>query len=98
MEMSGQLHVPAAIPPRIEPPLFIGKGVGWTSGSVWNGVNRKMSCPYRESIMDCSITQHMIPAFVAASYSEVSSGEQLCQWSSFFDVSEADYLHLQGSM
>jgi hypothetical protein len=31
MEVSGQLHAPAALPPGNEPPITIGQEVGWAS-------------------------------------------------------------------
>jgi len=33
--VSGQLHVPAALPPRKEPPEPIGKEVGWVPEPAW---------------------------------------------------------------
>jgi hypothetical protein len=33
LEVSGQLHAPAALPPGKEPPVPIGQEVGWTSGA-----------------------------------------------------------------
>jgi hypothetical protein len=40
MEVSGQLHVPAALPPGKEPPVSTGYEAGWAPGMVrtlWNG-------------------------------------------------------------
>jgi hypothetical protein len=91
MEVSGQLHVPSAIPPRIEPLLIIVKGVGWAPGPLRNGVeNRKIFCPYRESIPDCSIAQRMVSS-VRGRIVEGSllreTAVSMC--SSFCDVSQA---------
>jgi hypothetical protein len=35
MEVSGQLHTPADLPPGKEPPVPTGQEVGWAPESVW---------------------------------------------------------------
>jgi len=35
MEVSSQLYSPAALPPRIYSPLFIGWEAGWAPNQVW---------------------------------------------------------------
>jgi hypothetical protein len=35
MEMSGQLHIPATLPPEKEPLIPTGEETGWTPEPVW---------------------------------------------------------------
>jgi hypothetical protein len=35
LEVSGQLHAPAALPPEKEPPILIGEEAGWAPEPVW---------------------------------------------------------------
>jgi hypothetical protein len=57
MEVSGQFHVPAASPPRKEPPVPIGQEAGWTPEPVWTTWRRENSCPHRDSNSDRSVVQ-----------------------------------------
>jgi hypothetical protein len=57
LEVSGQLHAPAALPPRKEPPVPIGEEVGWTSEPVWKSWRRENSWPHRDSNSDFSVVQ-----------------------------------------
>jgi hypothetical protein len=41
MDVSGQLHVPAALPPRKEPPVIMGWETGWALKPVWTLWRRK---------------------------------------------------------
>jgi hypothetical protein len=43
LEVSGQLHAPAALPPGKEPRVPIGEDVGWTSEPVWTIWRRENS-------------------------------------------------------
>jgi hypothetical protein len=51
--VSGQLHVPAALPPGKERPVPIGYEIGWTPEPVWTTWRR----PYRDSYSDPSAVQ-----------------------------------------
>jgi hypothetical protein len=42
MEVSGQLHTPAALPPGKEPPVPIAQEAGWASEPVWT------RCPWEK--------------------------------------------------
>jgi hypothetical protein len=42
LEVSGQLHAPAALPPGKEPPVPIGYEVGWTSAGLDDLEKRKL--------------------------------------------------------
>jgi hypothetical protein len=55
MEVSGQLRVPAALPPRKQRPVPIEKEAGWVAEPVWN--TRENSRPYRDSNSDPSVVQ-----------------------------------------
>jgi hypothetical protein len=57
MEVSGQLHAPAAFHPWKDPQVPIGQEVGWTSEPVWTIWRRKNSWPYRDSNSDPSVVQ-----------------------------------------
>jgi hypothetical protein len=43
LEVSGQLHFPAALSPGHEPSVYTGQEVGWTSESVWTTWSRENS-------------------------------------------------------
>jgi hypothetical protein len=43
MEVSGQLHAPAALPLEKEPPVLIGYEVGWAPEPAWRLWNREKS-------------------------------------------------------
>jgi len=50
VEVSGQLHAPAVIPPEKEPPVHFGLEVGWDPELVWTRWRgEKSPCPCRES-------------------------------------------------
>jgi hypothetical protein len=38
MEVSGQIHAPAALPPGKEPLVTTGKEAGWAPDPVWTAV------------------------------------------------------------
>jgi hypothetical protein len=42
MELIGQLHAPAALPPGKEPPVPIGQEVEWAPEPVWMLCRREM--------------------------------------------------------
>jgi hypothetical protein len=51
MEVSGQLHAPAALPPGKDPPVPNGQEAGWAPESFWTQLRRdkkKHYCPCRE--------------------------------------------------
>jgi hypothetical protein len=48
MEVSGELHAPAALPPEKEPPVSIGQEAGWAPKPVWTLWTREKS--YRKAI------------------------------------------------
>jgi hypothetical protein len=43
MEVNGQFHAPAALPPGKEPGLPIGREAGWAPGLVWTLCRRRKS-------------------------------------------------------
>jgi hypothetical protein len=43
LEVTGQLHAPAALPPGKEPPVTIGKEAGWAPEPVWTTWRRENS-------------------------------------------------------
>jgi hypothetical protein len=45
MEVSGQLHAPAALPPGKEPLVPIGYEAGWAPEPVWMRLRKKNSNP-----------------------------------------------------
>jgi hypothetical protein len=45
MEVSGQLHVPAALPLGKEPTVPTGQEAGWAPEPVWTLWRREKSCP-----------------------------------------------------
>jgi hypothetical protein len=45
MKVSGQLHAPAALPPREELPVHIGEEVGWTREPVWTTWRKFLTLP-----------------------------------------------------
>jgi hypothetical protein len=55
LEVSGQLHAPAALPPGKVPTVLIGYEAGWAVESVWTTWRRENYCPYRDSISDPSV-------------------------------------------
>jgi hypothetical protein len=57
MELSGQLHAPAALPPGKEPVIRIGYEVGWTPEPVWTTWGSKNSYPHRDLNSDPSVVQ-----------------------------------------
>jgi hypothetical protein len=57
LEVSGQLHAQAALPPGKEPSVPIGEEVRWTSEPVWTIWKRENSWPYRDSNSDLSVVQ-----------------------------------------
>jgi hypothetical protein len=57
MEVSGQLHVPAALPPGKEPLVPTGQEVGWTPEPVWMIWRRGNSWPYQDLNSDPSVVQ-----------------------------------------
>jgi hypothetical protein len=55
--MSGQLHPPAALPPKKEIPVPIGYGSEWDPETYWMTWRGEKSCPYRDSNFDISAVQ-----------------------------------------
>jgi hypothetical protein len=49
MEVSDQLHVPVALPPRKESDVPIGYEVGWASEAVWTLWNTEKSFGFAEN-------------------------------------------------
>jgi hypothetical protein len=49
MEVSGQLHAPAALPPEKEPVVPIGEEAEWAPEPFWTVVKKKIPSPRRES-------------------------------------------------
>jgi hypothetical protein len=41
MEVSGQFHAPAALPPGKQPPVSIGQEAGWAPEPVWTCCRRE---------------------------------------------------------
>jgi hypothetical protein len=50
---SGQLHVPAALPPGKQPTVTTVQEAGWLRAGLDVVEKRKISCLYRESNPDC---------------------------------------------
>jgi hypothetical protein len=72
--MSVQLHVPAALPARKEPPVPIGEQVGWTPPElVWTTWKWENSWPYRDSTSDPSVVQSVASRYTVYSSSSISS-------------------------
>jgi hypothetical protein len=67
LEVSGQLHVPAALPPGKKPPVPVGQVAGWGPAPVWTTWRRENSWLYRDSNSDPSVFQP-----VASRYTEFS--------------------------
>jgi hypothetical protein len=57
LEVSGQLHAPAALPPGKEPRVPTGYEVGWTPEPGWKTWRRENSWPYRVPNSDPSVVQ-----------------------------------------
>jgi hypothetical protein len=56
LEVSGQLHALATLPPGKEPPVLLGQEAGWTLKPVWT-CRRENSWPYRDSNSNPSVIQ-----------------------------------------
>jgi hypothetical protein len=57
LEVSGQLHALAALPPEKEPQVPIGQEDGWNSEPVWTIWRSENSWPHRDSNSDSSVVQ-----------------------------------------
>jgi hypothetical protein len=57
MEVSGQLHAPAALPPGKEPHLPVEQEAGWAPEPVWATWRSENDCFHRDSNSDRSVVQ-----------------------------------------
>jgi hypothetical protein len=67
LEVSGQLHAPAALPPGKEPPVPFEYEVGWTAEPVWTIWRSENSYPHRDLNPDpskCMIVMMAIELFI----------------------------------
>jgi hypothetical protein len=51
MEVSGQIHASAALPPGVEAPVFIEREAGWASEPVWTSRRREKTFSCWESYL-----------------------------------------------
>jgi hypothetical protein len=65
LEVSGQIHAPAALPLGKEPPVPIGEEGGWATEPVWTTWRRQNCWSYRDSNSDPSVGQS-----IASSYTD----------------------------
>jgi hypothetical protein len=72
MEVSGQLHAPATLPPGKEPLVHIGQEAGWASELVW------MQC-WRENAQPLTVFKTLIIQLVAQLYTTKLSWLHLLQ-------------------
>jgi len=62
MEVSGQLHVPAALAPGKQPPVPTDQEVGWAPEQVWTWWREKSQVPARTKRNICySSGQCLLP-------------------------------------
>jgi hypothetical protein len=83
--VSGQLHGPAALTPRKEPPVPIGKKAGWALEPVWTTWRKENSLPYRDSNSDPSVVQPVASRYT--DYAIPAPYDCVVRWNST-DVSE----------
>jgi hypothetical protein len=57
MEVSGQIHAPAALPPGKEPSVPIEYEVGWTPDPVWMTWGSENSCSHWDLNSDPLVVQ-----------------------------------------
>jgi hypothetical protein len=57
LEMSGQVHTPAALPAEKEPPILIVEEPEWAPVPVWTIWRYESSCPHRDSKSDPLVIQ-----------------------------------------
>jgi hypothetical protein len=48
MKVSGQIHIPAALSPKKEPPVSIGWGAEWPQSQYGRDGKKKNTCPFRK--------------------------------------------------
>jgi hypothetical protein len=63
LEVSGQLHAPAALTPGKEPPVPIEQEVRWTSEPVWTIWRSENSWSHRDSNSDSSVVQPVVSRY-----------------------------------
>jgi hypothetical protein len=91
MEVSGQLHAPAALPPGKESPVPSGEEAGWATELVWITLRREKSGPYRDSNSDPSIIQP-----VASRYTDyVIPAPTVPEIFTFINTKKKFFTHLQ---
>jgi hypothetical protein len=63
MEVSGQIHAPATLPPGKEALVLIGMEVERASEPVWTGIERKIPILHRDSNPDHPIVQPVVSRY-----------------------------------
>jgi hypothetical protein len=80
LEVSGQLHAPAALPQGKEPSVPIGQEVGWAPEPVLTTWRKENSWPYRDSNSNPSVAQ-----LVASLYTVYAiSAPLICKYIYYF--------------
>jgi hypothetical protein len=72
MELSGQLHAPAALPPEEEQSVLIGEEVKWTPEPVWTTWRREICWPYQDSKSDPSVAQPVASRYTDCAITDLS--------------------------
>jgi hypothetical protein len=68
LELSGQLHTPAALPLEKEPLVTTGQETGWAPEPIWMTWRRENSLPYQDLKSDPSVIQPIASWYNAAPY------------------------------
>jgi hypothetical protein len=68
LEVSGQLHAPAALSAKKEAVLLVGKEAGWTPEPVWMISRSENSGPYLDSNSDLSVVQPVVRSIPGVNY------------------------------